>query len=151
MTREPPSIDGLQVPAQLWRLMRTGRWTRPDDVDRLRHATGIPDAAKLVFLAIDEMRSQHSSDLEAIRAGDGPALGLYSSALGERGEEGLLDVDRGMVIAAAIGDSGLALDYRRGGEPRVVATRWGSPGCRWEEVAPTFDDFLVRVGLSVTG
>ena len=64
-----------------------------------------------------------------------------------------LDVELAFLVAVnrVPGDDvGIALDYRTDrGDPRVVASDWGSGRrCVWREVTTTFTDFVRVLGLS---
>jgi hypothetical protein len=52
-----------------------------------------------------------------------------------------------VVVAATYGQEGLALDYSRPGEPRVVATSAATGDRRWVQVAATFRDLLDLLGI----
>jgi hypothetical protein len=66
-----------------------------------------------------------------------------------------LDSDLALYLAKNryIGDDiAIALDYRISrANPRVVANNWhtGISGCPWEVVAPSFEEFINRLGIKV--
>lgn len=142
-------VNGLILPSSLTRAVNEGIWRRPDDVALLRDVTGIPDAHSLVFMSPDEMARQHESDRRLVIDGSGADLGLCSRDLsGCMCPADMLDISQGLVFAAAHGDSGLALDYRNSIiYPSVLATRWSAVGCKWEQIALNFDEFLQQLGL----
>jgi hypothetical protein len=139
-------VNGLDLPELLTEMLASGAWKAPSDKQVLS-VLGISDKDDLKFFTVTEME-ENSNDLRRLLTdGYGEVLGLY---LGDTqvGPNGFLDVTRAVVIAATRGQEALCLDYREGGEPRVVVTIDETPGIFWRVAADTFEQLVELLGLS---
>ena len=63
------------------------------------------------------------------------------------------DVERSILVAVNrnVGDDvAIALDFRTSqSDPRVIASAWREDGLFWEEVAPTFTQFLRAIPVDI--
>jgi hypothetical protein len=145
---ERVKVNGLVLPARLVSLLATDRWHVPSDPAWLKRHVPDTDADDVVFIQLGEMRRQTASSLKMAASGQYPQMALRSSkTLGQAVDLPLLDLDYAVFIAAQVGDSALALDYRRSADnPAVVETHW-EPGCDWRINTSTFDEFADLIGL----
>ncbi len=64
-----------------------------------------------------------------------------------------IDPEKTLLIGdfGLVSDTGLVLDYRETGEPKVLRLRWHFPNPeennKWEQVSPTLADFCKAIGL----
>ena len=137
-------VNGLRVPAHLDELIAWKRWA---PTSRPSGASALPlsDPEDLALLDVAQMEANTAELASMVANGTGAVLGLTGD---EQPQTGWLAVDSAVVIAATYGEEGLALDYSRPGEPRVVATHVTDEGVRWVEVAETFADLVVLLGLA---
>jgi hypothetical protein len=145
------AVNGWPLPELLVELMRDGRWVHPGDA-RLREV--IPFLVDpVVFLNMLEAMNFESSGRLADDPQDSAVFHLVrGSRVPEPVELPWLDADRADFVAVNRwpgDDVGIAMDYRTdAGDPRVVASDWGSgQGCVWREVAPTFSSFVRLLGM----
>jgi hypothetical protein len=139
------SVLGHLLPGELSDLLASGRWGPGQAPGDLR-ALPLDDPGDLALLDLAQMEA-NTADLAAlVDQGAGDVLGLTRE---HRPPAGWLAVDRAVVVAATYGQEGLALDYSRPGEPRVVATSAATGDRRWVQVAATFGDLLDLLGIRV--
>ena len=69
-------VNGLTLPPPLLRCIEQGMWRTPDDTQRLRDVTGIPDAENLVFLSVSEMEQQNDAFAELVTTDYSTYLGI---------------------------------------------------------------------------
>lgn len=139
----------LPLPHLLIELIDTGRWVHPgDDVLRAR----IPFIQNpLVFLGSkDDMRFDIGPLMEPDEIENETFSEYLGSAVGERTLP-WIDVERTLFIICNKwpgDDVGIALDYRTGTSPRVVAGDWTSGNrCIYHEISPSFEAFFESLGL----
>lgn len=143
-------IRGLPIPPLLLNLIATRRWRHPGD-KVIKRAIPFLDGP-VDFLSIDEMEFQSSGGIADLQE--------LSARFHElRGSDAVIvpdlpwrDVSKSFFIAVNRipgDDLGIALDFREGNpsDPRVIANDWGKAGCEWREVAPSFSEFLERIGI----
>jgi len=139
------------LPPFLVELIASGRWKCPEDDQRLRELTDLPDVCDLRFCSVEQMREYTEGlcqDVDDPRAA--ATFGLASSRrTGRKVALPLLDVDRAVMIALTYSDSILCLDYRdHPDRPAVVVSDWSPPGgAKWQVIAPDIETFAELVGL----
>lgn len=145
------AVNGWPLPELLVELMRDGRWVHPGDA-RLREV--IPFLVDpVVFLnTLEAMTFESRGHLADDPQSSDVFHEVRRSRVPEPVELPWLDADRAVFVAINRwpgDDVGIAMDYRTdAGDPRVVASDWGSgQGCVWREVAPTFSSFVRLLGL----
>jgi hypothetical protein len=143
---------GLPLPPLLVALLEQNRWHHPGD-DVIRKL--IPFLREPVdFLKPERLRWSESQCFIA----DDPRLSpIFHEVRGSQQRTPVhlpwLDIEHALFIAenrVPGDDVGIALDYRTNmRDPRVVASDWwsGPGGCLWQEVAPTFSQFVQQLGL----
>lgn len=147
------TVRGLQLPAPLVLLLRSGRWRDPEQGALRSVIPWFEDP--LVFLTSVEGIRRESMSLDMLAA-DEPSSRVF--ALGDGREQRSvdlprLDVERAVLIAVnrnAGDDVALALDYRSDpADPRVVASDfWTDPRqCAWRIVTHTFTEFIARLDI----
>jgi hypothetical protein len=157
VTQADVVLEGLPLPPLLLRLLDEGRWVHPgDDVMRavapfLLHPVDFfgPDRAGL----IREMRRYVEQNREFAADPDMSKVFRTRSSrrLGHPVDPAWLDADLALFIAVnrfAGDDVAIALDYRPGPRPRVVACDDSAPhGMVWREITASFEEFAAAVGL----
>ena len=145
------AVNGWPLPKLLVAMIQDGTWVHPAE-DRLHEL--IPFLVDpVVFLVTCEAMVHESSGRLADNRRDSRIFHIVSGRKVKAPVElPWLDADRSVFIAVNRwpgDDVGIALDYRTdAGDPRVVASDWGSgQGCIWREVVPTFSSFVRLLGL----
>lgn len=146
-------VNGLPLPPLLISLIQEGKWKHPGE--EVMHKVVPFVREPVIFCPLHEMRSETNGVVSL--SADLQFHTFFRQLVGSQGlwpnELPWLDVEQ-MVFIAISGDSdddlGIALDYRsRMDDPRIIASDWlsGADGYMWREVAPTFTEFVERLGL----
>jgi hypothetical protein len=131
------AINGHPLPPSLTRLASKGVWGPP-------HRQSLPPFGdQFQLLSVPDMDRNTQSLREMAASGRGFVFGLSS-----RQDDGLLDPEQIVVIAATIDEDALVLDYSNGSPPRVLGTTDQPGGVRWVEVASSFDELASDLGLA---
>ncbi|MEU8777163.1 hypothetical protein [Streptomyces sp. NPDC048606] len=149
------TVRGLPLPVPLMSLIDRGLWRHPGDAAMAQVVPWFEDP--LAFVRDPEQMTFASRSMDLIADDPHPHSAYFRQARGSASAVPLelpwLDVEQAVLIACTRnpGDDGaLALDYRTDpADPRVVGSDyWTDPQmCRWRIVAPTFSDFVARLGL----
>ncbi|MFE9853912.1 hypothetical protein [Streptomyces sp. NPDC005780] len=152
----PATVRGLALPTSLTSLIERGLWRHPGDAVLADLIPWFEDP--LAFVKNPQQMTYASQSMDMFA--DDPHSTYFRQARGSRSTAPLelpwLDVEQAVLIAITRnpGDDGaLALDYRTDpSDPRIVGSDyWADPlMCRWRVVAPTFSDFVSRLGLRGT-
>ena len=152
----PVLVRGSAVPDLLLDLLRAGRWRHPGTAALTRAMPWFEDP--LDFLSSTSAMERQSRYLDDLMNSEENAQ-LFKLARGSTTDPvrlPWLDIDRAFCIAVAhyAGDeTAVALDYRTSSsDPCVVANDCWTSGSEmsWRVVAPTFSDFVSRIGLTGT-
>ncbi len=144
----PIFVNSLPLPQLLMELMASGRWKCPENSILIKVIPFLQE--EILFLAtLEEMDRQSQLDMDHVEW-------FYEkrSKPGEASDDLPWRDSRKSIIIATNKHTGedvaIALDYRlSASDPRVIATNWHGelPGCPWELVCPTFEDFTKQLGL----
>jgi hypothetical protein len=145
MNRSPITLNSLVIPDLLIQLMERGVWKHPGD-------EVIKTIIPFFHEPIDFVTSIAGMHVEPFPGYDHM---FQDSGTSNSQAKSLPWLDSDLAIFLAINrhigdDIAIALDYRISrGSPRVVANNWhtGISGCPWEVVAPTFEEFISRLGI----
>ena len=142
------NLRGVAVPQRLLALIESGRWVHPGDEKMLEAIPFVPDPVD--FLDLDRMELESAG--VSHEGGIGVVYRAESKSEGPIPDLPWIDETRHIVIAScheAGDDIVVALDFRNRGpeDPRVVASDWQGGNHEWRLVAPTFDEFLARIGI----
>jgi hypothetical protein len=149
------SVHGLPLPPRLLQLLAEGRWRHPGEAALRAAISWIEDPLYFVAPPNDRYELAFES-LWDIVVEDADYANFMHVARGSQSQTPIslpfLDVEQAVFIITNRwpgDDQGIALDYRTSrSDPRVVASDWVvAVGCVWREVAPTFSDFVEKLGL----
>ena len=141
------------IPEIFKRLLHAGRWVHPGD-DVLRQIVPCIDDPLDFLDSIESILRESSGHLADIPHSSKLFKEVRGSRMAAPVELPFRDVEKSIFIAVnrEIGaDVAIALDFRNGAaDPRVIASAWDekSKEVNWIEVAPTFSEFLKRIGIA---
>jgi hypothetical protein len=144
--------DSLPLPPLLLTLLEQNRWRHPSDAVILNLIPFLREPVD--FLKPQQLAWTES---QCFLADDPRLSAVFHQVRGAQRNQPVelpwLDIEQAIFIAEnrfAGDDLGIVLDYRTSQvDPRVVASDWWSTagGCIWQEVAPTFSQFVQMLAL----
>ncbi|RAY11555.1 hypothetical protein DPM19_30095 [Actinomadura craniellae] len=130
------SIGGLELPQELVSAIQSGRWTPPEDTGTYLSVFG-EEPEQPEFYDLDGMARQNESWQRL------PSEKVFGEEIA--GVSLGIDPRRSLVIGDLGPDLPIALDYRAGGDPRVLYLAYqGRPV--WKLVAADVESLLLRLG-----
>jgi len=146
-------VNNLALPTYLVELIKSGRWKKPENINRLSEMTGVQRPEDFSFLSVDGMERETNGGYFTVEQGIGNIYGIYSSRDTKESlhRADFLDVVNSIIIAVNWDEEVICLDYRENpNEPSVVLSIYPTTSegsVIWKVLAKNFRGFAEKLSL----
>ncbi|MEM8582946.1 MAG: SMI1/KNR4 family protein [Bacteroidota bacterium] len=139
-------VNNLKLPSKLVQLAKKGQWPPVLNQNNFAKISYSSYAEEMKFANIEEIIGLTKDLILISKMPQGKYYGLTSDFVGDKKIDGLLRVDKAIVIAYNSEEEFVCLDYSENDEcPMVSMNAWVVNECRWVVFANSFDEFLEKI------